>query len=107
MAKHKEIYIEFFQIGEQDYIPCECGCGKRAVDVHHISKRGMGGSKYKDMIFNLAGLARDCHTKADKDILFNERIREMHERKVVAYALANPKHVERFLKKYPENKPYF
>lgn len=63
MKKH--IKLKFEQKGWQvpeDAI-CEV-CGKRAVDVHHIESRGMGGSKTKDHIENLIALCRECHEKA-------------------------------------------
>jgi 5-methylcytosine-specific restriction endonuclease McrA len=45
-----------------DFVPCEI-CGNRAVDVHHIENRGMGGDPTagKDVIENLMGLCRGCH----------------------------------------------
>lgn len=47
-----------------DFIPCEI-CGSRAVDIHHIDARGMGGdpTARKDTIENLMGLCRRCHNK--------------------------------------------
>lgn len=49
---------------ETDWIPCEIyGCECEAVDVHHIERRGMGGSKTKDTIENLMGLCRYHHDK--------------------------------------------
>lgn len=47
---------------ESDFIPCEV-CGAKAVDIHHIHARGMGGSKEKDSIENLMALCRKCHNK--------------------------------------------
>lgn len=52
-----------------DFIPCEV-CGRRAVDVHHIHARGMGGDPTgnKDVIENLMGLCRTCHDEyGDKE----------------------------------------
>lgn len=62
MRKHTRVYMKHFSYGEQDFIPCEV-CGGKAVDVHHIDARGMGGSKSKDVIENLMGLCRKCHLK--------------------------------------------
>lgn len=74
---------------DQEYKPCECGCTKNIVDVHHLDGRGMGGSDYKNYIENLAGVARDCHIKAEKDEEFNEKLRQKHlinvERKSIDY----------------------
>jgi 5-methylcytosine-specific restriction endonuclease McrA len=61
---HTKIYMEFFDYGEQDFIPCEV-CGVRANDVHHIHARGMGGNPNgsKDVIENLMAVCRPCHVK--------------------------------------------
>lgn len=58
--KHKKIYLKYFGYTEADYVPCEV-CNNPAVDIHHIKARGMGGSKYKDIIENLMALCRKCH----------------------------------------------
>jgi hypothetical protein len=69
-----------------DYIPCEVnGCTCRAVDIHHIDRRGMGGSKTKDYIENLVGLCRNHHDKAENDPLFNEEVRQMHLKMIRIY----------------------
>lgn len=77
MVKHKKIYIDFFGYGEQDFIPCE-NCNRMAVDVHHLERRGMGGSKSKDTIENLMGLCRECHNMAENNIKFNESLKIKH-----------------------------
>lgn len=43
-----------------DFVPCEM-CGAKAVDIHHIEARGMGGTKKLDVIENLMALCRPCH----------------------------------------------
>lgn len=60
MKKHIKLYLSFFKYSPEDFIPCEV-CGARAVDIHHIECRGMGGSKTKDTIGNLMALCRSCH----------------------------------------------
>lgn len=83
MKPHIKIYLNYFGYGEQDFIPCtnpECSC--KAVSIHHIDKRGMGGSRNKDYIENLAALCMECHTKADNNKEFNEMIRYNHLRKI-------------------------
>lgn len=62
MKKHTKVYLEYFGYGADDFIPCEV-CHKRAVDIHHIVARGMGGSKEKDAIENLMALCRECHVE--------------------------------------------
>jgi 5-methylcytosine-specific restriction endonuclease McrA len=60
MKNHTKIYIKHFGYGLEDFIPCEV-CGQRAVDIHHIDCRGMGGNKKVDTIQNLMALCRYCH----------------------------------------------
>jgi hypothetical protein len=83
MKKHIRIYLEFFGYGIDDFIPCEVkGCNKRAVDIHHIDRRGMGGSKEKDYIENLVGLCRKHHDLAESDSVFNKKVKEWHLKRV-------------------------
>lgn len=62
MKKHVKIYLDHFGYTGDDFIACEV-CGSRAVDIHHIDCRGMGGSKTKDKIENLMALCRSCHVE--------------------------------------------
>lgn len=62
MPSYKELYIHNLGYDESDFIPCEV-CRQRAVDIHHIDCKGMGGSKLKDFIENLMALCRSCHDK--------------------------------------------
>lgn len=59
---YRYVYMDYFGFIEEDYIPCEIS-GQRAVDIHHIEARGMGGSKEKDVIDNLMALTRDLHER--------------------------------------------
>jgi 5-methylcytosine-specific restriction endonuclease McrA len=74
MKKHTKIYFEHYGYDISDFIACEI-CGTKAVDIHHIDARGMGGTK-KDNINNLMALCRECHLyygdkKEFKDYLKN------------------------------------
>ena len=60
MKKHVKVYLDHFGYTGNEFIPCEV-CGAKAVDIHHIDCRGMGGSKKKDTIDNLMALCRACH----------------------------------------------
>jgi 5-methylcytosine-specific restriction endonuclease McrA len=60
LKKHVKIYLDFFGYVADDFVSCEV-CGSRAVDIHHIDCRGMGGSKAKDKIENLMAVCRSCH----------------------------------------------
>ena len=62
MKNHTKIYLEYFNYGQEDFIPCEV-CGRKAVDIHHIKARGMGGSKHRDNVENLMALDMDCHER--------------------------------------------
>jgi 5-methylcytosine-specific restriction endonuclease McrA len=60
MKNHTKIYMDYFGYVIDDFIPCEV-CGNKAVDIHHIKARGMGGSKTADNIENLMAVCRSCH----------------------------------------------
>lgn len=64
MKKYVKIYLDYFGYDIGDFIQCEV-CGAKAVDIQHISPRGMGGSKTKDYIENLMAMCRKCHNEAD------------------------------------------
>lgn len=74
MTPHKELYLTFHDYAEGDYVPCVM-CGKEGVDIHHISARGIGGSRCKDYPENLAALCRICHTSAEMSSDFNALVR--------------------------------
>ena len=62
MKPHVKAYLKHYGYTVADFIPCEV-CNSRAVDIHHIKARGMGGSKDKDTPDNLMALCRPCHEK--------------------------------------------
>jgi len=74
MQKHVKIYLNYFDYGEQDFIPCE-NCHKKAVDIHHIQFRSKGG---EDVIQNLMALCRVCHDRGHDDPNFNEDLKAIH-----------------------------
>ena len=69
--------MKHFDYALDDFIPCTI-CGSTAVDIHHIKGRGIGGSKDKDYIENLAALCRSCHDKAERNKEFNQHVKEKH-----------------------------
>jgi 5-methylcytosine-specific restriction endonuclease McrA len=80
MKKHTKIYLKYFGYSIADFIPCEV-CGSKAVDIHHIEPRGIGGSKTKDVIENLQALCRSCHHEADFGTeLSKEKLKEIHKK---------------------------
>jgi predicted HNH restriction endonuclease len=76
MQKHTKIYFEYFDYTKADFIGCEV-CKNRAVDIHHIEQKGMGGSKSKDYIKNLIALCRNCHEKAHANIITKIELKEI------------------------------
>lgn len=75
MKPHTKTYMKYYNYGIDDVILCE-NCGAVAVDIHHIERRGMGGSKKKDWIDNLIALCRSCHTEAHRSPGFNLKLKE-------------------------------
>jgi 5-methylcytosine-specific restriction endonuclease McrA len=69
--------MKYFDYALDDFIACTT-CGTKAVDIHHIERRGIGGSKDKDYIENLAALCRNCHDKAERNKEFNQIVKEKH-----------------------------
>lgn len=84
MKKYTKIYLDYFEYGEQDLIRCEI-CGIKAVDIHHIEPKGMGGSKTNDHIENLIALCRTCHNKAHNGLIMKEELQTIHEIKMDSY----------------------
>lgn len=60
MKKHTKLYLQEMGYDKSDFMPCEI-TGLRAVDIHHIDCKGMGGSKDKDYIENLMAATREVH----------------------------------------------
>lgn len=81
MKKHTKVYLDYFNYGIEDFIPCEV-CGSRAVDIHHIDCRGMGGSKKADTIENLIALCRYCHVVMGDTKTHLEYLKETHKIKL-------------------------
>lgn len=77
MRKHTKVYTDFFGYGVDSWMPCEV-CGATAVDVHHISARGMGGRDSADEIENLMGVCRDCHIKYGDKKQYKDMLQDIH-----------------------------
>ena len=84
MQKHTKVFQDFWWDNLTLCQTEQCVmCGKwNAVDIHHISSRGMGGSKCKDIIENLAALCRMCHDRCHKTKYLNVLVRIKTLRKV-------------------------
>jgi predicted restriction endonuclease len=81
MKKHTKIYLDYFGYGIEDFIPCE-SCGAKAVDIHHIEARGMGGNKEADKIGNLMALCREHHIEYGDKKQYIEYLKEIHKDKL-------------------------
>lgn len=79
MKKHILIYLKHFNYSLEEYMPCEV-CANRAVDVHHIEARGMGGTSKKDEIENLMGLCRECHIHFGDKKQYLDYLKETHKK---------------------------
>ena len=73
--------MSYFGYDTSDFIRCAV-CGYKAVDIHHIECRGMGGTKQPDKIENLQALCRQCHIKYGDKNQFKEFLQEIHNSKL-------------------------
>lgn len=77
MQKHTKIYMDYFGYFGDEFIPCEV-CNSKAVDIHHIEARGMGGSKERDVIENLQAVCRKCHERYGDKKQFKGFLKNKH-----------------------------
>ncbi len=88
MQKHTIIYLNYFGLTIVDFIACEvCGC--KAVDIHHIDARGMGGDPKgsKDVIENLQALCRECHIIYGDITEFKDLLKKVHLKYMEVYGI--------------------
>ena len=81
MKNHTKVYLNHFGYTGEDFIPCET-CGARAVDIHHIEARGMGGTKKADTIDNLMALCREHHLEYGDKKQYMEFLKDKHKEKL-------------------------
>lgn len=77
MLRHVKNYMNYFSLGEQDFISCEM-CASEGVDIHHIKYRSQGGT---DDIENLICLCRNCHNLAHENKISKEELQRVHDEK--------------------------
>lgn len=82
MKNYVKTYLKYYGYDESSWIPCECGCGKKAVDIHHLESRSIAKAKV-NLIDNLCALSRECHEKAGKDRQFNEELKLKHRKNLL------------------------
>ena len=78
MKAHTKIYLQKMGYDESDFIPCEI-CSHKAVDIHHIEARGMGGTSKKDDIEYLMALCRSCHVKFGDITELKDYLKKIHK----------------------------
>jgi 5-methylcytosine-specific restriction endonuclease McrA len=80
--KHVKIYLKFHGYRLQSDVMCEV-CGGPAVEIHHVTPKGMGGNPKADCIENLIGLCRRhhdiAHGKIKGETLTQEELYEIIE----------------------------
>lgn len=70
--------MNFFDYGEQDFIPCEI-CSSKSTEIHHVHAR----SKRKDLlndINNLMAVCRKCHEKYGDKKQWLEFLQNIHNK---------------------------
>jgi hypothetical protein len=77
MKKYTKQYFSYFGYALDDFLPCEV-CGNKAVDLHHIDCKGMGGSTTKDKIENIMAVCRQCHLEYGDKKEHMEFLKEKH-----------------------------
>jgi len=77
VKNHTKVYLKAMGYDTTDFIPCEI-CQAKAVDIHHIDSRGMGGSKTADTIENLMAVCRQCHNTYGDLKEYKEMLKEIH-----------------------------
>jgi 5-methylcytosine-specific restriction endonuclease McrA len=82
MKPHIKLYLRTFCCDETDFIPCEI-CHQKAVDIHHIECRGMGGTRSIEDIDNLMALCRKCHVDYGDKKQFKQWLKDLHLKKLI------------------------
>ena len=79
MRKHTQIYFDALGLYPEEFTPCEL-CGKEAVDIHHLERRGMGGTTNPEAnsIFNLMALCREDHDKFGEKVAYKDWLKGKH-----------------------------
>jgi hypothetical protein len=81
MKSYTKTYLSYFGYALDDFIPCEV-CGNRAVDIHHIDCKGMGGSKLKDNIENIMALCREHHIEYGDKKQYIDFLKNIHNQRL-------------------------
>lgn len=77
MRPWTKIYMDAMGYDVSDCILCEI-CSRPSNDLHHIQRRGIGGSKTKDTIENLMALCRPHHIQFGDKKQHMDYLKEIH-----------------------------
>lgn len=77
MQKHTKIYLNASGLNPGEPVNCEI-CGMPATEIHHIQRRGMGGSKTADVPENLMAVCHDCHVRYGDKVAYKRWLYLMH-----------------------------
>jgi predicted restriction endonuclease len=80
MKQHTKNYLEYFDLGKEDFIYCEMNwilnrVSVRAVDLHHIKYKSQGGG---DEVDNIIALSREYHIQAHEEQLDKKYLSDIH-----------------------------
>ena len=83
MKNHVDIYRQFWwdELTLAQTEQCNV-CGEWGGDIHHLSSRGLGSSKFKNYIENLICLCRNCHLTCHSNKEFNNKARVINLRNI-------------------------
>lgn len=101
MEAHIKNYVKYFKIDLQDWVACECGCGKRAEQFHHLIPRSSFGStqkKKQDAVENVAYINHECHERVHRIPASNNLLKSAHRKHLLKNS-NNPDDLERYLDK--------
>ena len=76
MKRHVKNFLASRGVSGFEPLLCEWCWRAPLVDIHHVARRGMGGSKKLDGAENLIGLCRPCHAEADANRIPEDALRE-------------------------------
>ena len=86
MKKHLKIFDDFWlpELTIAQTFQCAVCNSWEGTDIHHLSSRGMGGSKNdaKNYIENLICLCRKCHQTCHSNKEFNTKARIINLRNI-------------------------
>lgn len=84
MKEYTRLYLKSLGYDEEDFIRCEIhGCEARAVDIHHIHRRGMGGCSSKYTIQDIMALCRIHHDKYGDRKQYIDFLKSCHEHRLI------------------------